>query len=575
MKKEAYIKDAHARLEKYIDFVLRQKDLPAEDRVVNKYEILSVVRYKNDLNRKDLFFNRDSFDRALTFFHFLRINYDNNYVQFVLHEIQLFWLANLYGLYYTGTDRRKYSLSYIEIAKKNGKTAFFAGVGLYELMGDGELDAQVILLATSRDQAKLALDYARGMILNTPPISKRLKVIKYDITYNYKDKRRGVRSINTMKVKAADATGTEGLNSSFSLVDEMHEHKNLDLFNSIKSGQVARKNPLVAVITTAGANKDYPAYEIRNACTNVLEGVAENDSLFTVIYTLDDPEKEQGDVKKWRKPNPLLNVTVRLENLEKDYRDAVNIPSTLNNFKTKNLNLWIDGEDNWIPDEDYKKVMIEPDLEKLKGSPVWLGVDLSSTKDLSALSALWFNEEEQKFYSKTFFFFPDNPRKRFRQNGLIDLSKWINQGHIIKSPRRTIDYDQIYEKIIGLSANFDIQNVIYDKFNSAFLIPRLEDAGIFCKSLPQTPMYFNMPLKLLESTIYNERIEISANPVLRWNFRNIVIWNDSNNNIKISKNKCLDSVDGAVSLGMAFAGWLNDNFDEETQALNNYRFYSC
>lgn len=110
----------------------------------------------------------------------------------------------------------------------------------------------------------------------------------------------------------------------------------------------------------------------------------------------------------------------------------------------------------------------------------------------------------------------------------------------------------------------------YDPFNSALIVPQIEGLGINCEPFKQTAMNFNFPLKFMEKQFYDEKLCISDNPVMTWNMRNVVLYIDGNENIKIMKNKSMDSVDGAVSLAMSFGGWIAENIDPERMGLETY-----
>ena len=117
-----------------------------------------------------------------------------------------------------------------------------------------------------------------------------------------------------------------------------------------------------------------------------------------------------------------------------------------------------------------------------------------------------------------------------------------------------MDYDLIYQFIENKSKSYNIQSIQYDPFNSALLVPKLIELGINCDPFKQTAIQFNFPLKYLEKLIFDQNIICDKNPVLRWNFRNVVLYVDGNGNIKIVKNKSLDSVDGVVSISYDFQG---------------------
>lgn len=190
-----------------------------------------------------------------------------------------------------------------------------------------------------------------------------------------------------------------------------------------------------------------------------------------------------------------------------------------------------------------------------------MGIDLSATRDLAALVIVFTDPDTDKMAVLPEFYFPQNEVKRIRESG-IDLREWIDKGYIIEHDDPAIDQEAVYERIKYYHTIFDIQRINYDKWNSGFIIPKIEkNLYTECKHFEQNTVWFNFPLKYLERLFFREDIAASDNPVMRWMFRNIVLYYDGNGNIKIMKNKSQDSVDGPIALAMAVGGWLQYNGD--------------
>jgi phage terminase large subunit-like protein len=532
--------------------------------VSNKYVRLAVERYQKDLEREDLYFDLDKVRRVFSFFALLRINIENDYKQFQLLPFQAFVILNIYGFYWRRNGKRRFRYSYIEMARKGGKTTFSAALSLYHLVADGELDAQALFLASTREQAGIALRYVKSITANSPALQRRLNVRQYDL--EFKNDFNGRQSVSILKPLASVADRLDGYSPSYVLIDEYHSHPTDEIFKVMKSGIGARKNPMISIITTAGFDLSKPCYNYREGVINILKGEIEDDSLFGIIFTLNEND-DYSEPSNWIKANPALGQIQTLEDMVIEFNQAKITPSLLNNFLTKNLNLWISNEDTWIPDEDLKEAFSHKmDIEDFKGEDCYIGVDLSSTRDLTSFVLLF--KREDKYYAFPKFFMANNPKKKIRKGG-IDLGLWIRQGLIIECSRKTIDYDLMFEHFENWAKDFRIISVGYDPYNSDLIIPRIEAIGIECTKVPQTAPAFNFPLKYMEKEIYDNNIRLD-NKVLRWNFQNVVLYVDGNENIKIMKNKSKDSVDGVVALGMAFGMWLKVNFDPQRVALEAY-----
>lgn len=530
--------------------------------LANRFIKLAVKRFQDDLLREDLLQDHDAVRRVFMFFSLLKINIKNRYLQYEIIPYQAFIVLNLFLFYYRTTGKRRFRYMLLFVARKNSKTVFAVALNLYFLILDGVEDPQSLLLASTREQATIALDYAKSIVINSPALHRRVTNKQYMIRFDY-GKSRGF-----MKTVASEAKRLDGYNPSSAILDEIHAYPDDRLFNVIKSGILARDNPMILLITTAGETIPSFAYTMVENGKNILNQVVEDDSFLVMLYTLDEGD-DYNDSSTWIKANPALGVIMSLEDMMIEYNQAKNIASQLPNFLTKHLNLFVEGSDAWIPEEVLQRTNTEFNLEDFKGCDVYVGLDLSSTRDLTSAPLLFWNQETDKFFVRPLFWFANNPNRRLRQGG-VDLRPWIRDGLIMQSQLETIDYDAIYETFARISQEFNVVAIGYDPYNSDLIVPRLEGLGINCVRFDQTPRMFNFPLKFLEKLIYDGRISFGGNPVLMWNFRNVVLYQDGNGNIKIMKNRSRDAVDGAVGLGMAVAMWLSVNLDPQKANLEAY-----
>lgn len=533
-----------------------KKDVESGKIITNKWIKLAVARSRADEARTDIYFNTKALKRAFEFLYFCRISTGERYTRFNLTPFQAWIISEIFGWYSTDEDeKRRYKYALLYTARKSGKTVFSVILELLILIYDYQQAPEAYLCATTREQATQALRYAKQIIKNSPALKRRLTAQQYQILYKKRD--------GILKTLANKPEKNDSLNPSIFIMDEMHAHETLAFFNVMKSGTLFRKNPLGIITSTAGFNKDYPFFQMLSTAEKVLEGIIDDDITFYALYTLDDDDDIE-DFEKWEKANPNIGHTVRLNDLIAEYKKAKLTPSELNNFITKNLNRYLDNLEQWLTDESYKKVFNNPPPPTNRPQ-AFIGLDLSSVRDLASLVIVWTDEATGKLAVKPEFYFPANESKRIRDSG-IDLTAWIEKGYIIEHPGKSINQELIVERIKELNITFDIQQINYDKWNSGFIIPKIEqELFIFCKHFNQITTWYNFPLKYIERLFYDENISMSENPVLRWNFRNIVLYYDGNGNIKIMKNKSKDSVDGAVSLAMAVGAWLEYNGDTTAQ----------
>lgn len=551
MTSENYISHCNKLADNYAKNVLSSKIL------TNIWIKLAVKRYNKDVKNKKWIKDQIKVNRVFRFFSYLKINIKNKYGQFDMLPYQAFIIKNLF-LFYDKDGGRRFRYLFLFIARKNGKTVFASALNLYFLIADGVTDPQVLLLASTREQASIALDYAKAIASNSPAL-KKVKRQRYRLTYEYEN------SYGFMKTLASNADRLDGYSPNAAILDEIHSYTDDSLFRVIKSGVLARENPIIALISTAGFNIDSFCNEIFESSKVILKDTQKDESFLPFLYTLDDSDKIENK-KNWIKSNPALGTIITKKNLEIEYNSTKVRPSELPNFKTKHLNIFTEEIANWIDETVLKKATYKY-TNDLTGLRCYGGLDLSSTKDLCSFTLLF--DIDGFFVVKTYFFFVNNPSKQIRKGG-ISLLSWIKAGHIIQMETKTLDYDLLLNYIQLAAMEYEIASIGYDPFNSALVVPKIEEMGINTESVVQNAPNFNFPLKYFEKQLYDENICMSENPVMTWNVRSIVLYQDGNGNIKIMKNKSKDSVDGAVSLGMAFKMWIADNIDAEKIGLEAY-----
>lgn len=532
------------------------------DIIVGKYIKKVVQRYIDTLANKEKYTYRvDRVDKVFKFFSFLNIELKNKYVQFDLLPWQCFLLAFAFGFYYTSdTEKRVIREVFLFMARKNGKTAFASAVQLYGMLFDGVVTPQSILLANTSQQATIALNFAKNMIVHTPQLQERLLGQRSRIIFRDQE-RQGFCQI----FSPIDSARLEGYSPSMGILDEVHGYTDNTIYMAVKTGQGARVNPMLFLISTAGSKNNGFCNEYLKYHQNVLDGNIDDPTTLAVIFQ-PDPEDDLKDPQCWVKANPSLGVINNLEDLIIAYNSAKHSFADQYFFITKHLNIFYDTPDTWIPEEYLLPVFQPFNEETLYGSDVYIGMDLSKNTDLSSI--VLFIKNDDKAYVIPYFWMANMEGNAIRKNGK-DLSNYIFDGHITKCSSKTIDLDLIYDKIIEISHNFNIVSIQYDPYNSPLLVSKLKDYGINCEIFRQNASKFNAPMKMIEEMVYNKMI-VMKNPCLLWNFSNVVLYLDGNANVKIVKNKQNDSVDGCVALAMAVGGWVQSKFGDEIMGIQNY-----
>ena len=528
--------------------------------LVCEYVRLAVERYYADLDRaldEGRYFDKKAAMRAIHFIEKLKHTKGEWAGQrFRLEPWQQFVLWNIFG-WKNADGTRRFRYAYIEIARKNGKTALSAGIGLYMLFADGESRPEVYSAATVKDQAKICFSDAVEIVKATD-LKNYLTPYRNSIVYELKG--------GTMKPLSSDYGTHDGLNPSCGIIDEFHAHRDSGMFDVIKSAFGARKQPLMFVITTAGFNKSGACYAYRENVIKVLRGVNEDDSLFGIIYTLDD-KSEWDDPKMWIKANPNLGVSLSADYLADQVKDAKNRPEAVRNVMTKNVDLWVDAERTWILDDAWQKCIGTTAPADLKGCACWGGLDLSNVSDITAYVLLF--HENDRFQLLPHFWIPEEKMREKIRKENINYDKWVAEGYVTVTPGNVIDYDFVKADILRIVADYDLRTSAYDRWNSSQTIIDLQNEGMECNPFGQGYGSMSAPTKEFEKLVLTGKIEHFGNPVLRWMLASTLVKTDPAGNIKPDKEKSTQKIDGIVAAIMALGEWMTAQANDERNPYEN------
>lgn len=528
--------------------------------LVCEYVRLAVERYYADLDRAlDMgrHFDKKAAMRAIHFIEKLKHTKGEWAGQrFRLEPWQQFVLWNIFG-WKNADGTRRFRYAYIEIARKNGKTALSAGIGLYMLFADGESRPEVYSAATVKDQAKICFSDAVEIVKVTD-LKNYLTPYRNSIVYELKG--------GTMKPLSSDYGTHDGLNPSCGIIDEFHAHKDSGMFDVIKSAFGARRQPLMFIITTAGFDKSGVCYAYRENVIKVLRGVNEDDSLFGIIYTLDD-KSEWDDPKMWIKANPNLGVSLSADYLADQVKDAKNRPEAVRNVMTKNVDLWVDAERTWILDDVWQKCIGTTAPADLKGCACWGGLDLSNVSDITAYVLLF--HENDRFQLLPRFWIPEEKMQEKIRKENINYDKWAAEGYVTVTPGNVIDYDFVKTDILRIVADYDLRTSAYDRWNSSQTIIDLQNEGMECNPFGQGYGSMSAPTKEFEKLVLTGKIEHFGNPVLRWMLASTLVKTDPAGNIKPDKEKSTQKIDGIVAAIMALGEWMTAQADDESNPYEN------
>lgn len=529
------------RQKKYIQYA---EDVLSGKIVTGNYIKLAAARFFRLMSDERYEFREDKVEQVCEFISIIH-HYTGKHAgkPFILEAWQEWIVASMYGFYLKGTNERLVQSAYIEMARKQGKSAFASALCLYHLIADGEMNAEVYMAANSKDQAKVSFNMASNFSKMLDPGKEFLDPYRDTIKYE--------RTLSFLKVLAADSSKLDGPNASMYLIDEYHAAKNSGVKDVLQSSQGMRENPMAVIITTAGFDRLGVCYQYREMCTEVVSGLKEDDTLFIAIYCL-DKEDDWKDEAVWVKSNPNLGVTVQPKYIKTQVKKAINTPSDEVGIKTKNLNIWCDAEKIWIKDDYILAASANVNLEDYSGLDCFIGVDLSSTSDLTAFSVMIPTTE--KMVWKTFYFLPEAAltEKRFKEL----YGEWARLGALCITPGNVVDYDFILNKIMEIGHILNIVTIGYDSWNATQFVINCTEKGLPMEPYSQSIGNFNKPTKELERLLLSGVAVIDNNIINRHCFRNVVMARDKNGNTKPSKQFEEKKIDGVIAMIEALGVYL-------------------
>lgn len=441
---------------------------------------------------------------------------------------------------------RQFRTAFVEICKKVGKSELAAAVALYLLYADNEPSAEVYGAAADRQQASIVFDVAKQMIEMSPALMKRSKLMgatKRIVNYS---------NAGYYQVLSAEVGGKHGFSVSGLVFDEIHTQPNRQLYDVLTKGSSdARQNPLHFIITTAGNDRHSIAYELHTKAVDILEGRRVDPTFYPVVYGLKDDE-DWEDEENWYKVNPSLGYTVDIERLRDAYREAKQNPADEITFKWLRCNMWVSSTVAWIPDAIYMRGNESIEAASLEGRDCYAGLDLSSTGDITALVLIFPpRDENEKYVLLPYFWIPEETIPRRVKANSVPYDIWEKQGYIMSTEGNVIHYDFIEKFIIYLSEKYHILEIAVDRWNATQMIQNLEGEGFTIVPFGQGFSSMSAPTKEFYRLLMDGRIIHGGNPVLRWMAGNVVIDTDPAGNIKVTKAKSKEKIDGIVAAIMA------------------------
>ena len=529
------------------------------DQIACRYVKLACERHINDLN-KDWKYRFDP-DLANKFFRFCK--YLKHYKGekrgeiFELEPWQKFVYGSMYG-WIDQEDNWRFKTAYIEVPRKNGKTTMSGAGACYDSAISARSGAEVYCVATKEAQAKLLFNDCLAYVNQSEELKNIFSNVLNSLFVN------GTARTSFIKPLGSDSHRLDGLNPLSVYCDELHAWTKRDLWDVMEDAFGARKQYHMIAITTAGYDRHGICWQEREHLVRILEQQIEADNKFGIIYTVDDDRhSDWDDPQVWEMANPNLGVGKEYEYMEDQVKKVKQVPSKLNTFLNKQLNIWTDVEQAWIATDDWNDCVADIDEEDLNGKYCYGGMDLARVNDLSAC-AYYFPIQDglEKNTVLVDFFIPKANLKERVDRDRVPYDMWAERDNLILTEGNTTDWDFIRHSIMQRNGQFIIKEFGYDRHFAGELVSSLEKEGREMKGFGMGFMSMASPTAEFERLIIGRELQHFNSPILNWNISNTIVATDPAGNLKPDKAKSIDRIDGTVAVLIALGMHLNQKADK-------------
>lgn len=479
-------------------------------------------------------------DFAVKFFHQLLTHTKGELgnTPFLLAPWQREYIGRLFGAV-DAAGHRVYRTSLLAIPRKNGKSSLCAGIAL-KLLLEPEPGAEIYSCAADRDQARLVFEMAKVCVEQSPTLSKMLKVYRNSIVRE--------ETHSTYKALSSEAFTKHGLSCHGIIFDELHAQTSRELWDVMTTSTGARRQPLCVALTTAGFDRKSICWDIWRYAIAVRDGAIKDPTFLPAIYAADESDDWTSE-KTWRKANPNLGVSVKLDDLRVRCKRAQEMPSEENTFRRLHLNQWTEQDTRWLQMKHWAQGDVACPVD-LTGRECYAGLDLASTYDTTAL-VLLFPLDDGLYWAQPHFWIPEDNAHDREKRDRVPYMQWHKEGQLHTTPGNVTDFDAVRIDIVNLCKKYNVRQIAIDRWNAHQLTQQLQSDGISVVGFGQSFASMSSPAKQLETLVVGGKILHGGHKVLAWQASNVAVIHDHQQNIKPSKAKSTERIDGIVALVMA------------------------
>jgi phage terminase large subunit-like protein len=476
---------------------------------------------------------------------------DGDPVPFLLTPANTFIVGSIFG-WKRADGYRRFREAYVEEGKGNAKTPLAAGIGLYGLVMDGEMAAEIYSVATGIEQARICWRDADRMVDASPDLA--------ELIYRSTDNLSYAATYSWFRPLTKEKRGKSGPRPHFVIFDEEHEYADAVVVNKMRAGMKRRRQPLSLGITNSGFDRTSVCWHHHEHARKVLEGIVEDDQLFAYVCSLDEHDDPLTDKSCHIKANPNLGVIIQQEYLDRQVQNARNIPSETDMVLRLNFCVWTSSFQRAIDLNLWLQCKPLPRESELVGVPCFGGLDLGQSDDFSAWVRIWVLDDG-RVAVKPRFWLPQAALTKYPDRS---YGQWQRAGLLEVTDGNTTDYDTIEAAIEEDCHRDGVRTVGYDKRFAEQLAQHLVGRGIDMVDQPQG-FQLNEAIKRKGELIATGDLCHGGNEILTWMASNYITQRGLRGELRPDKAKAADKIDGQVALDMALAIWVRQPAQREPQ----------
>jgi phage terminase large subunit-like protein len=458
-------------------------------------------------------------------------------------------VSDLFGATRDNGDRR-YQVVWLEAPRKAGKTTLAAALMLYMLLVDEEQGAEIAVCSSSTAAASICFNIARQMVECNADMSSVCSVRGKSISYKN----------NHARLVSLSSEAIGGVDLSVAIVDDVQNVTRRDLHQALTFCMAARRNPIILYLASAGSC-DTPGWDLHRHACSIINGQTSDPRWLVRVYAA-EREDDWTDPRVWKRAHPGLGVTISESFFRDECMRAMAAPGNVEAFRRSFLNVWTEKSPPWLDMAKWDNGRQAIDWGRYVGRRCKIGLDLSATTDLTALVAV-FAEDDGGYALMPFAFCPEDAiGRRSRRDG-VSYQQWVDAGYLTATSGNAVDYSMVVDKILHLRSQYEVTEVLYDKWCASMLIGALIEQGIACTPVTQDAASLSPAVRELEKAVEEGRLRHDGNPVLRWCTSNTRVEANAAGQVKPTKRRSRDRIDLTAASLFGIAGHLAERRDDQ------------